>query len=44
MLKEKDTHIEKTGPKEIAWFIGLWGLGFTTILIVGGLLKLILKT
>lgn len=44
MLEDKDTHIEKTGPKEIAWFIALWGLGFATILIVGGVIKLMLKT
>lgn len=44
MLKDKDTHIEKTGPKEIAWFIGLWALGFATILIVGGIIKFVLKT
>lgn len=43
MLKEKNHHIEKTGLKEIAWFIGLWALGFTTILIVGGIIKLFLK-
>jgi len=40
MLEERDTHIEKTGLKEVAWFIGLWGLGFATILIVGGIIKL----
>ena len=28
MLEEKDKHIEKTGPKEIGWFIALWALGF----------------
>ena len=43
MLKEKNTHIEKTGPKEIGWFIALWALGFTTILIIGGIIKLVLK-
>ncbi len=44
MLEDKDTHIEKTGPKEILWFIGLWVLGFTAILVVGGIIKLFLKT
>ncbi len=43
MLEDKDTHIEKTGLKEIGWFIALWLLGFTTILIVGGLIKMVLK-
>lgn len=42
MREEDRDHIEKTGPKEIAWFIGLWGLGLVTILIVGGIIKLIL--
>lgn len=44
MLRDKDTHIEKTGLKEIVWFIGLWLLGFATILIVGGIIKLFLRT
>ena len=44
MLGDKDTHIEKTGLKEIVWFIGLWLLGFATILIVGGIIKLFLRT
>lgn len=44
MLEDRDTHIEKTGLREIAWFVGLWALGFATILIVGGLIKLVLKT
>lgn len=43
-LQEKDTHIEKTGPKELLWFIGLWGLGFVTITIVGTLIKIVLRT
>ncbi len=44
MREDKDTHIEKTGPKEILWFVALWALGVTTILIVGGLIKLVLRT
>ena len=43
-LQEKDTHIEKTGPKELLWFVGLWGLGFVTITIVGTIIKLVLRT
>ena len=43
-LKEKDTHIEKTGPKEILWFVALWVLGFVTITIVGTIIKLVLRT
>lgn len=42
MREEDRNHIEKTGFKEIAWFVGLWGLGLVTILIVGGIIKLVL--
>lgn len=42
MLREKDHSIEKTGPKELLWFIGLWALGVASILIIGGLIKLVL--
>lgn len=44
MLEERDHHIEKTGLKEWLWFMALWGLGFATILIVGGVIKLFLRT
>lgn len=44
MLEDKETHIEKTGPKEWLWFVALWGLGFGTILIVGGVIKIFLRT
>ena len=43
MLEEREKHIEKTGPKELLWFASLWALGFGTILIVGGLIKLFLR-
>jgi len=43
-LEEKETHIEKTGPKELLWFVALWGLGFVTITIVGTIIKLFLRT
>jgi len=42
MREEDRTPIKKTGPKEIAWFIGLWVLGVATILTVGGIIKLVL--
>lgn len=42
MREEDRGHIKRTGPKEVAWFVGLWALGVTTILIVGGLIKLVL--
>lgn len=44
MLKERDTHIEKTGWKELGWFFGLWALGFGTIMIVGTLIKIVIGT
>ena len=43
-LEEKDTHIEKTGPKELLGFVALWALGFVTITIVGAIIKLFLGT
>ena len=42
MREEHRLPIKKTGPKEIAWFIGLWAFGVAVILTVGGLIKLIL--
>jgi hypothetical protein len=33
-------HIEKTGLKEFAWFVGLWALGVTAVLVLGLLIKL----
>ena len=42
--EEKENHIEKTGPKELLWFIGLWVVGFVTITIVGIIIKLFLGT
>lgn len=40
-MREQDRKpISKTGPRELAWFIGLWALGVATILIVGGIIKL----
>ena len=40
-MKEKDRkHIEKTGPKELAWFVGLWTLGVTAVLLLGLIIKL----
>lgn len=44
-MREQDRPlIRKTGPKEVAWFIGLWALGVAVILTVGGLIKLFLST
>lgn len=43
-LEEKEVHIEKTGPKELLWFVALWALGFVTITVVGTIIKLFLGT
>lgn len=42
MREEHRPLINKTGPKEIAWFVALWALGVAVILTVGGLIKLVL--
>ena len=44
MLKPKDHHVEKTGWREIGWFIALWALGVVTVLTVGAIIKLVLGT
>ncbi len=36
--------IQKTGLKEVAWFIALWVMGVAVILSVGGVIKLCLST
>lgn len=42
-MKETDRkHIEKTGPKELAWFVGLWALGVAAVLLLGLLIKLVI--
>lgn len=42
MREEDRGHIDRTGPKELAWFIGLWAAGVATILIIASLIKLVL--
>jgi hypothetical protein len=40
-MREPDRkHIEKTGPKELAWFVGLWALGVVTVMLLGLFIKL----
>ena len=39
--KEHD-HIDKTGPKEIAWFVALWILGVAGLGVLAGLIRLVL--
>lgn len=40
MREEKRGHIEKTGPKELAWFVGLWAVGVASVLLLGLFIKL----
>lgn len=35
-------HIEKTGLKEIAWFVALWAGGVMTVSLVGLLIRAVL--
>lgn len=40
-MREQDRgHIEKTGPKELAWFVGLWALGVAAVILLGFFIKL----
>lgn len=42
-MREQDRkHIEKTGPKELAWFVGLWALGVAAVIITGAIIRLII--
>ncbi len=42
MLEPRDHDVEKTGAKQIGWFIALWALGFATVTLVGLLIRLFL--
>ena len=44
MREELRTQIQKTGLKEVAWFIALWVMGVAVIISVGGVIKLFLST
>ena len=41
MLEDRETHIDKTGLREIAWFVGLWVLGVGAVLLLSLLIKLV---
>lgn len=42
-MREQDRkHIEKTGPKELAWFAGLWVLGVAAVLLLGLLIRVVI--
>jgi hypothetical protein len=42
MLEDRETHIDKTGPREVAWFVGLWVLGVGAVLLLSLLIKLVI--
>ena len=39
---KKHEHIDKTGPKEIAWFVVLWVLGVGGVGVLAVLIRLVL--
>lgn len=42
-MRQHDDHLpEKTGPREIAWFIGLWLSGVLVVGIIGFIIKLVI--
>jgi len=42
MQDDETGHIERTGPKELGWFVLLWGLGVASVTAIGGVIKLFL--
>ena len=42
MLEPRDHDVEKTGAKQVGWFIALWALGFVTVTAVGLVIRLFL--
>jgi len=44
MQENERPFIQKTGLKEVAWFIALWVMGVAVILSIGGVIKLCLST
>jgi hypothetical protein len=44
MRRAQPEHIEKTGPKEILWFVGLWAGGVAAVALVATAIKLVLRT
>ena len=41
MFKPRNDHIDKTGPKEIAWFIALWILGVVSVGVLAVVIRLV---
>jgi|GEM_PF-1041975 len=42
MLEPRDHDQEKTGPRQIGWFIALWALGVVTVTAIGLVIRLFL--
>jgi len=42
MFKPRNNHIDKTGPKEIVWFIVLWILGVACVGVLAVVIRLVL--
>lgn len=39
---DRDRPVDKTGWREIGWFVALWVLGVATVTAVGALIKLMI--
>ena len=35
-------HVQKTGLKEVLWFVGLWAGGVAAVALIAGAIKLVL--
>ena len=42
MFRSKNNPIDKTGPKEIVWFIALWILGVAGVGVLAVVIRLVL--
>ena len=41
MFKPRNNHIDRTGPKEIGWFIVLWVLGVAGVGVLAVVIRLV---
>lgn len=41
MRKSIRTPVDRTGPKEVLWFIALWLIGVTIVVVIGLVIKYI---
>jgi len=44
MAGEHDRPVDRTGWREIGWFVALWAGGVAAITLIGGLIKLMIGT